>query len=283
MTSNAVTKPRRVMKTKSTTDLHRWLQLASAASLSLLFSVQVKAVTTVFFDASQGTNLVAAGTTSDTLSSTGYLFTCTRDKLFTGGVGLTNPIGRYLRVEWPTGLEAQAVTVGPVLSKARLTLQREDGQPFAIQSLAVKLLANTAGAGAAFEIMPKLNGEDGRPDPYMYPATGYYGSQFSYQTPELSGFDTYIITLYVDYALLKLTVVDASRPPPVLEISPIAANVAQLSWPTNHAGFVLQQKTALDSTNWVAAAEPVSIAGENYQATVTLTNGPRFFRLRSTP
>ena len=65
-------------------------------------------VTTVFFDASQTRNVVAAGVTSDTIRSEGYLFTVTRDKLFTGGVGLTNPIGRYIRVPWPLGLEAQA-------------------------------------------------------------------------------------------------------------------------------------------------------------------------------
>ena len=65
-------------------------------------------VTTVFFDASQTRNVVAAGVTPDTIRSEGYLFTFTRDKLFTGGVGLTNPIGRYIRVPWPLGLEAQA-------------------------------------------------------------------------------------------------------------------------------------------------------------------------------
>ena len=75
---------------------------------------------TVFFDAAQTTNLVLSGTTSDTISSEGYLFTFTRDKLFTGGVGLTNPIGRMVRVPWPSGLEAQAVTAGPARKKLGL-------------------------------------------------------------------------------------------------------------------------------------------------------------------
>jgi len=48
-------------------------------------------VTNVFFNASQTTNLVATNTTADTISSEGYLFTYTRDKLFTGGI--TNVIG----------------------------------------------------------------------------------------------------------------------------------------------------------------------------------------------
>jgi len=81
------------------------------------------AATTVFFNSAQGTNLIVSGTTSDTISSAGYLFILTRDKLFTGGIGLTNPIGRVLRVHWPDGLEAQAVTAGPVTSKARIDIK----------------------------------------------------------------------------------------------------------------------------------------------------------------
>ena len=93
--------------------------------------------TTVFFDSSQTTNLLNSGTTSDTISSEGYLFTVTRDKLFTGGVGLTNPVGRFLRVHWPEGLEAQAVTAGPNPSGARITIERQDGEPFAIPSFTI--------------------------------------------------------------------------------------------------------------------------------------------------
>lgn len=84
-----------------------------------------QAVTTVFFDASQSTNLVATNTTSDTISTAGYLFTYTRDKLFTGGT--TNIIGRPVRVSWPDGLEAQYVTAGPNPGKATITVRRVDG------------------------------------------------------------------------------------------------------------------------------------------------------------
>src|SRR6185436_15448993 len=82
----------------------------TAVVVCLLHPSGTRADTTVFFDSSQTTNLVTSGITSDTIDCEGYLFTVTRDKLFTGGVGLTNPIGRYLRVHWPEGLEAQAVT-----------------------------------------------------------------------------------------------------------------------------------------------------------------------------
>ena len=165
-----------------------------------------RAVTTVFFDASQTTNLVAAGTTSDTMSNEGYLFTFTRDKLFTGGVGLTNPVGRYIRIPWPDGLEAQAVTAGPVLSGAKMAIKRQDGQVFAIENFTAKLLANTGGAGAAFVIMPLLNGQDGVPDPFVYDATGYYGQNFAYSTPELTAFDTYIMTLYEHHAVVATVI-----------------------------------------------------------------------------
>ena len=182
----------------------------------------VAADTTVFFRDCQVATPVSSGVTSETFSSNGYLFTATRDKLFTGGTG--QPIGRALRVEWPAGVEAQAVTTPPpgvIDYNARIILQRVDGQVFDLPAFTAKLLANTAGAGAAIEIMPLLNGEDGFPDPLMFDASGYYGQTFSYDTspnPQgstalLVGFDTYKITLYVDYALVALTLQSAVSGP----------------------------------------------------------------------
>jgi hypothetical protein len=52
-----------------------------------------------------------------------------------------------------------------------------------------------------------------------------------------------------------------------------------LTWPTSFSGFALQQNTNLNSANWTAAAEPISTVGNNYQAVIQTTNGPRFFRL----
>jgi hypothetical protein len=156
------------------------------------------------------------------VSCEGYLFTYTRDKLFTGGLG-GGPIGRPVRVEWPDGIEAQAVTTGPVLSKATITIKRVDSEVFDLPAFTFKLLANTAGAGGNVEIMPKLNGEDGFPDPIMFFATGIAGNSFSYDTTTpsylgnttpLQGFDTYQMTLYVDYAVTALTLRDNSIPEP---------------------------------------------------------------------
>lgn len=273
---------------KRLTDLKPLFPLPLALGVSLLFYIQAQAVTTFFFDASQGTNMVSATATTDTLSSDGYLFTYTRDKFFTGGT--TNPPGRYVRVFWPDGLEAQYVTAGPNPEKARIIVRRVDGNVFDLTAFTAKLLAN-AGAGRAIEIVPLLNGEEPLNDPLYFDVSGNYGQEFSYDTTPnqlgttaaLTNYDAYVINLTLDYALMSLTVVDASLPPPLLDIAPVGADMAQLSWPTNYTGCVLQQKSALDSTNWVTAAEMVSIVDDTYQVTISLTNSARLFRLRYNP
>jgi hypothetical protein len=98
-------------------------------------------------------------------------------------------------------------------NKARIDLERVDGELFDLTGFTAKLLANTAGAGGSIEIMPLLNGEDGLDDPVYFNATGYYGQSFSYDTTPnylgstalLHGFDAYKLTLYVDFALTALT------------------------------------------------------------------------------
>ena len=256
------------------------ITVTAALSVLLLNPGAARAVTTVFFNSSQTTNLVASGTTSDTISSEGYLFRFTRDKLFTGGVGLTNPIGRSVRVPWPAGLEAQAVTTGPAPGGARIDIQRQDGQPFAIASFTAKLLANTAGAGGAIEIMPKLNGEDALPDPAMYQASGYYGQNFSYNTPDLAGYEAFIITLYVDYALMSLTVVDTTIPPPSLDVFQVDATSVQLSWPTNAVGYALESSTHLPAQLWSPVTNSIAIHGDFFTVQLDTAGLHRFFRLR---
>jgi hypothetical protein len=180
------------------------------------------AETTGYFDTCQSCTLVATAVTSDTISSNGYLFTYTRDKLFTGGTG--QPIGRQVRVPWPTGVEAQAVTTPPAGVtdyKARITLQRVDGQVFDLTAFTFQLLANTAGAGGTLEIMPLVNGEDAFANPVLFDATGIAGNTFTYDTSPnpwgstvlLAGFDTYKIALYVDFAFVGLTLSSASQGP----------------------------------------------------------------------
>jgi hypothetical protein len=84
-------------------------------------------------------------------------------------------------------------------------------------------LASTAGAGADFEVVPFLNGEEQLPDNVIFNATGYYGQTFSYNTTPnpwgqstlpLTGYDKYSISLYVDFAWTALTLIGATIPTP---------------------------------------------------------------------
>ncbi len=197
----------------------RWRVVAGVMGVCmLLVSAGAAALTTTFFNAAQVASPVSTDTTSETISSEGYLFTYTRDNLFTGGIGLTTPIGRQVRVPWPDGVEAQAVTVGPV-GPAQVGIKRVDGAVFDLMAFSFELLANTGGAGASIEVMPKLNGEDALNDPVALDATGYYSSSFSY-APSLLGYDAYQFSLYVDFALTGLTLADASvaGPPPTVPL-----------------------------------------------------------------
>ena len=192
----------------------------SVALLLVIAPLGTRAGTTVFFDSGQVASLVATGTTSDTISCEGYVFTYTRDKLFTGGVGLTNPIGRSVRVPWPDGVEAQYVTAGPQPTKASITIRRVDGALFDLTSFTAKLLAN-AGAGRAIEIVPLLGGEEPLNDPLYFDVSGSYGMSFSYDaspnylgsTALLTQYDAYKINLTLDYALTALTL-DSAAPNP---------------------------------------------------------------------
>jgi hypothetical protein len=251
----------------------------AVVALGMILPMQTCAVTNIFFSITQTTNLVATNINSDTIETEGYLFTLSRDKLFTGGVGLTNPIGRSLRINWPNGLEAQAITAGPNPGGARIMLTRQDGQPFNIPTFNFRLLANTAGAGAMLEIMPLLDGEDAVPDPFMYQATGFYGQTFTNLSPQLRGYDTYKITLYVDFALMGLTMVDPSLPPPLLEIVPLNETTIQLSWPTNHAGFSLEATANLSIAAWTPVTNSITANGDRFAVELETTQPWRFFRL----
>lgn len=199
----------------------------------------VDAASVAFCNSDQVATLVASGATSDTISSEGYLFTYTRDKLFTGGLG-GGPIGRPLRVSWPEGVEAQAVTAGPNPGKAKITIERVDGDIFDLTAFSAKLLANTAGAGGTFEVVPFLDGEEALANPVTYDATGIAGNVFSYDTSPnplgstvlLTGFDKYTIDLYVDFAIVGLTLEGAPVPEPstlaLLAVGTVVVMVSQI-------------------------------------------------------
>lgn len=202
--------------------MFRFTYHSVAALICFTCCAPAHAATVTFFDPSQIAALAAEGTTWDKIRSNGYYFTYTRDKLFTGGIG-PDPIGRYVRIPWPEGVEAQAVTAGPSPDKAKITIERVDGDVFDLSAFTAKLLANTAGAGANFEVVPFLNGEEVLQDPIIFNATGYYGQSFSYNTTPnpwgqstapLAGYDKYTIDLYVDFAWTALMLIGAPVPGP---------------------------------------------------------------------
>jgi hypothetical protein len=221
---------------------------------------EATATVTVYFNPNQIATVVEVGTTWDTITCEGYMFTYTRDKLFTGGG--SEPIGRPVRIPWPEGIEAQYVTAGPNPGDAQITVRRVDGGLFDLTSFTAMLLAN-AGAGRAIEIVPLLNGEEPLADPLYFDVSGNYGNEFSYDTsPNPNGstaalvnYDTYKIRLTLDYALTALTLTDPSMPSAVdPEPRTLAAGDVLIS--PNPAGSRVQFTMSGDRSN---AARSLSV------------------------
>ena len=261
--------------------------LLVAVALLVFHAPAARAVTTIFFNSSQATNLVSTNATSDTISSEGYLFTYTRDKLFTGGT--SNVIGRPVAVVWPDGLEAQYVTAGPTPGKAKLTVRRVDGAVFDLTAFTTKLLANP-GAGRAIEIVPFLNGQEPLNDPLVFDvSSGYYGSVHSFDTATpsyigstaaLTNYDAYVIGLTLDYALVSLTVVDASIPPPGLDVFAVDTGLIELSWPAEAADYSLESTTNLPGQVWSPVTNNPVFNGSFYSVQLETAGTQQLFRLR---
>ena len=69
-------------------------------------------------------------------------------------------------------------------------------------------------------------------------------------TAALTNYDAYVINLTLDYALMSLTVVDASIPPPVLAISQVNVGLLEISWPVDAIDYTLESATNLPATVW---------------------------------
>lgn len=257
------------------------LRIIHYAVLGLAICGSSWAGTMQFFVTNQPSAVLATNQSTDTRASGGYIFEYSRDKLFTGGYGLTNPIGRSERVPWPAGVEAQAYTVGPLLGKgASIVIRRADGARFDISSFRIMLLANTGGAGAMLEVMPMIEGEDVFNDPLYFQATGYYGTQFSYSstttlfgvTTALTNADTYKMSLYVDFALtairLQSGAADSNQAPTMIYLNP--AQVPENRGPGEWVGTC----TASDvNVGDLALFALVSGTGDTDNASFQISNG----------
>jgi hypothetical protein len=234
------------------------------------------AVTNVFFNPSQTATWVASNITSQTIRSGDYLFTSSVDGYWSPTPG-GPPTGRFFTVFWPDGVQAQAITAGPSTgSGANITLKRADGKLFDLWAFTGKILANTAGAGAQFEVMPQLNGNDAFADPLMFDATGYAGQSFPH-TPALRGYDTYKFHLWVDYALTALTLIDTNPVAPAAPTNTIAVSVSPANAGTaggagNYSSnstctLIASPNPGWGFLNWTENGAPVSTSA-NYAFTV---------------
>ena len=220
--------------------------------------------TDVFFSSSQTATPVTSTMTSTMFRSGSYEFTYSVDGYWSAYSGGT-PTGRFFSVFWPDGIHAQAITAGPTTGAgANITIKRADGKPFDLQSFTGKLLANTAGAGGSFEIMPKLNGEDAFKDPVQYFASGYSGQSFSH-TANLSGYESYTIHLWVDFALTALTLNYTGSTVITADASPPAGGSAGGggTYPTgNDVTVTASANPGYVFVNWTEGALEVSTLGD---------------------
>ena len=267
------------------TPMKRQTRLAVAAGACALLCAQAaQAVTTVFFNPAQTATVVATNMTATTISSTSYLFTYSLDNWWSAN-GSGPPTGRFQSIFWPAGVNAQTQTAGPsgpisLQIPATITIKRIDGLPFDLTTFTAKILGSTGGAGASFEIMPLLNGQDGFANPLTFDATGNAGATFCYNTPTLTGFDTYNISLWMDFALTGLTLVDARSPVPVtLSVSNTSSNYVRLYWPTQAVNYFLQSSPDLAPGHFTNTGVAPLIEGANQVVTLPMTNSYRFFRL----
>ena len=257
------------------------ITIAAAAGLAAASSSL--AATNVFFNSWQTATVVATNMTATTIRSRNYLFTYSVDGWWSAYPGGPTT-GRLQPVSWPNGVDAQTITAGssgPLSQQisASITIRRVDGQPFDLQIFTGKILGNTAGVGAAFELMPQLNGNDAFPNPLTYDATGIAGQSFGY-APMLTGYDTYILNLWMDYALTQLTVADASViAEPTLHIARTPSNYLRLSWPTNASDFTLLHNSNFVRANWSVVTNAATVVGTTSEVVVPAANGARFFRL----
>ena len=67
---------------------------------------------------------------------------------------------------------------------------------------------------------------------------------------------------------------------PQLSVSVPQPHSLVLAWLTNFSGYGLQQNTNLHTANWSGVTNAVSIVDTSYHASISMTNGARFFRLR---
>lgn len=68
--------------------------------------------------------------------------------------------------------------------------------------------------------------------------------------------------------------------PPRVDISRIGANLAEITWPTNHCGYILETAASLPATSWTGLTNRVAVRDGLFSVTIGTGESPRAFRLR---
>jgi hypothetical protein len=129
--------------------------------------------------------LVVKSSGTNTLTSLGYKFDYSQDPSETNSV------------VWPAGLEAQLVVSK---GKAKLVVSRSDKSTFSITSFSARIVHS---ASNSIEVIGILGSNDLWQDPFVYRA-GQTVTTFN--TPELTGGDTYEITLSESFEINQISV-----------------------------------------------------------------------------
>jgi Protein of unknown function (DUF1566)/Divergent InlB B-repeat domain len=119
--------------------------------------------------------------------------------------------------------------------------------------------------------------------PVTFPTTlaatanaGFAFQNWTVNGREVSTANPYLFTATNDIVVTANFVVAQD---PTLKILAVTPQGFTLAWPANDAGFTLQQASAIEAGAWSTAAEPVTVVGANFQATILAAGVPRFFRL----
>ena len=79
---------------------------------------------------------------------------------------------------------------------------------------------------------------------------------------------------------VALTPLNTQTNVPVLSITFIGPNTVSLSWPAPSTGYVLQQNSSLETTDWVNVTNVVNVIGGQNQVDVTPAASMEFYRLQ---
>ena len=67
--------------------------------------------------------------------------------------------------------------------------------------------------------------------------------------------------------------------PPKVNISRIGASQAEITWATNHCGYIVETATSLPAASWTALTNPVTIRDGLFSVTISTGESQRVFRL----